>query len=140
MSDGRFPVSIKAVLLIGGKIALLKNARDEWELPGGRIEAGEQPERALLREIAEELGIEAADPEILDSWLYTIAGQGQVLIVTYGCRALPGVPRVSGEHAQLRLFDAAEIAALNMPEAYKRSIRAWLDRLAERDIEIGSCR
>jgi len=139
MSDGRLPVSIKAVLLIGGKIPLLKNARDEWELPGGRIEAGEQPEQALLREIAEELSIAAADPEILDSWLYSIAGQGQVLIVTYGCRALAGAPRVSGEHSQLRLFDPAEIAALTMPEGYKRSIRTWLDRLAERGIEINSC-
>lgn len=139
MSAGRYPVSIKAVLAIGGKIPLLKNARQEWELPGGRLEPGEQPETALLREIAEELAIEAADPEILDCWLYTIAGKGEVLIVTYGCTALGSKPRVSAEHAELRLFDPGEIASLPMPEGYKRSIRAWLDRLAERDIEIGAC-
>src|SRR6185369_13602359 len=30
-----WPVSIKGVCLVGGKVVLLKNERDEWELPGG---------------------------------------------------------------------------------------------------------
>ena len=137
--DGRYPVSIKAVLVIAGRIALLKNARDEWELPGGRLEAGEQPPHALLREIAEELAVEAADPEIIDSWLYDIAGKGPVLIVTYGCRFVGGTARVSDEHSELGLFAPEQIAGLTMPEGYKRSIRIWLDRLAERDIGIAGC-
>ena len=36
-----FPVSIKGVLYDGGKIVLLENERNEWELPGGRLEPGE---------------------------------------------------------------------------------------------------
>jgi ADP-ribose pyrophosphatase YjhB (NUDIX family) len=38
----RLPVSVKGVVLDdGGKAALLENERGEWELPGGRLEAGE---------------------------------------------------------------------------------------------------
>lgn len=34
-----YPVSIKGVVVRDGRVLLLKNERDEWELPGGRIEA-----------------------------------------------------------------------------------------------------
>lgn len=36
-----FPVSIKGVVVSDDRVLLLKNDRDEWELPGGRIELGE---------------------------------------------------------------------------------------------------
>ncbi|MBB4907559.1 NUDIX domain-containing protein [Actinophytocola algeriensis] len=39
-----FPVSIKGVVIHADKVLLLRNDRDEWELPGGRLEIGETPE------------------------------------------------------------------------------------------------
>lgn len=129
MSAPRFPVSIKAVLAIGGRIPLLFNERDEWELPGGRLEAGEQPERALVRELREELNIETRVERILDSWLYRIAGHSEVMIVTYACTVLDASAlRFSHEHKDLRLVEPGEIGDLRLPDGYRRSIAAFLGR------------
>lgn len=55
----QLPISVKAVLNWRGKLPLLKNERDEWELPGGKLDLGESPDRCLAREIKEELGWES---------------------------------------------------------------------------------
>jgi len=127
MMPPRFPVSIKGVMAIDGRIPLLQNERDEWELPGGRLEAGEQPAAALVRELAEELNIVARVERIVDSWLYAIAGHGEVVIVTYGCTVLDASGlRYSAEHKALRLVDPGALAGLNLPDGYRKSIAAWL--------------
>ena len=123
----RFPVSLKGVLEIGGKIVLLRNERDEWELPGGKLEAGEDPARCVEREIFEELGVRTEARALLDVWLYDVLGKVEVLIVTFAMRPLDAGAelRLSHEHKALALFDHDDIAALRMPEGYKRSIAAW---------------
>ncbi|WP_460094727.1 NUDIX domain-containing protein [Pseudomonas sp. H2_E02] len=56
-----FPVSIKGVLQSPeGLVVLMLNERDEWELPGGRIELGETAPQCLAREIDEELAVEVS--------------------------------------------------------------------------------
>lgn len=131
-SATRFPVSIKGVIVHDGRVVLLKNERQEWELPGGKLELSETPAACLAREIAEELNIAAEIDDILDSWVYSIAPGVDVLIVTYGCRVrgFSGM-KVSHEHKELATFAAHEIAGLNMPAGYKASIRAWIDRPAK---------
>ena len=58
----RFPVSVKGVVIRDGKVILVRNERDEWELPGGKLELAESPKECLAREIAEELQL-VVEPE-----------------------------------------------------------------------------
>jgi len=123
----RFPVSVKGVIISDDVTVLLKNERDEWELPGGKLELGECPEECLVREIQEELSIRTRVSTILDSWVYTIAPDTHVLIVTYACLPLDSFSRLvcSHEHKQLKVFPVSEVPLLHMPEGYKRSIAHW---------------
>jgi 8-oxo-dGTP pyrophosphatase MutT (NUDIX family) len=126
----RFPVSVKGVIIRGGKVILLRNERDEWELPGGKLELSESPEQCLAREIAEELGLAIEPESLLNSWVYTIAPGVHVFIVTYGCvESSVDEAVLSSEHKELRWFPLAEIDAVRMPEGYTASIRTWSARV-----------
>ncbi len=123
-SGMRFPVSVKGVLLEDDRVVLLLNERDEWELPGGRLERGEDPVACLEREFAEELGAEIVADGILDCWLYQVLPGKDVLIVTYGVRRVDRREfRVSREHRNFGVFTIGELPNLAMPEGYRRSIR-----------------
>ncbi|WP_030570285.1 NUDIX hydrolase [Streptomyces aureocirculatus] len=137
-----WPVSVKGVATDSqGRVLLLKNERQEWELPGGRLEIGNEAtgqipdsscEAALVREIYEESGWEVKADRLLDTWLYEPLPGRRVLIVTYGCAVLTPerAPVVSPEHKQAGLFTAAEAAGLTMPDGYKQSIAAWYAQLS----------
>ncbi|MEE2035773.1 NUDIX domain-containing protein [Nocardiopsis sp. CT-R113] len=125
-----FPVSVKGVVIRDDRVLLLRNERDEWELPGGKIELGETPEECLAREIEEETGWPVQVTEILDSWIYHITQVDRyVFIVTYGCHVdAQALIVVSSEHKEAGLFSATEVHGLPMPEGYKRSVLAWFAR------------
>jgi len=126
-SGMRFPVSVKGVLLEGDQVVLLLNERNEWELPGGRLERGEDPVACVEREFAEELGAEIVADRILDCWLYQVLPGKQVLIVTYAVRRVDRREiRVSREHQKFGVFAVGELQDLAMPEGYRRSIRVCM--------------
>jgi len=122
----RFPVSVKGVVLQQDLVLLLHNERDEWELPGGKLELGEEPVETVVRELREELGIEVEPGTLLDSWVYRIADGVDVLILTFGCYAKDFAHlAVSTEHKSLGRFPLDQIAGLSMPQGYKCSIAVW---------------
>jgi 8-oxo-dGTP pyrophosphatase MutT (NUDIX family) len=121
-----FPVSVKGVAVQAGKVLLLENERNEWELPGGKLELGEDPADCVVREIREETGWQVTAGPLLDCWQYHIREGSDVVIVTYGCPVLStDPPVVSSEHKRAGLFAPAEVPGLVMPDGYKHSITAW---------------
>jgi 8-oxo-dGTP pyrophosphatase MutT (NUDIX family) len=122
----RFPVSVKGVTVQAGRVLLLENERSEWELPGGKLELGEDPTDCVVREISEEAGWKVTAGPLLDCWQYHIREGRDVVIVTYGCHLVStDPPVVSHEHKRAGLFPPGEVPGLVMPAGYKRSIAAW---------------
>jgi 8-oxo-dGTP pyrophosphatase MutT (NUDIX family) len=121
----KFPVSVKGVLIHDDKVLLLKNERDEWELPGGKLELGEEPDECLAREIFEETGISAFATQPLRPYVYMVAEVVPVLIVPFLCQCKDfGSLRISLEHKGIGTFALAELGDINLPVGYRLAIQA----------------
>jgi 8-oxo-dGTP pyrophosphatase MutT (NUDIX family) len=122
------PVSIKGVLILDGRVVLVKNARDEWELPGGRPDAGEEHAQTLRREFLEELSVSVAVGRQVDSYVFEVVPGREVRIVTYEC-ALDGAfaPSISDEHSEYCLWSAERLSEIDLPAGYRASVQRVLD-------------
>ena len=125
----RFPVSVKGIVVRDGQVVLVRKRRDEWELPGGKLELEEAPERCVAREIEEELGLIVEPVAPVDAWMYTVAEGTHVLVLTYGCiERSRREAALSAEHTQVGWVPLGEIDSARMPGGYKRSIARWAAR------------
>lgn len=117
-------VLVAAGALIDGEGRVLMARRPEgkalaglWEFPGGKIEGGERPEDALVRELREELAI-TVDPADLEPFTFASYGyEGfHLLMPLYLCRRWQG-RATPMEGQQIAWTALADLAALPMPPA-----------------------
>ncbi len=64
----------------------------KWEFPGGKVEPGETPERGLIRELREELGIEAAVGAEIARYGYAYPERPPIELIFYRVTAFEGEP------------------------------------------------
>ena len=124
MSDPKPIVLVAAVALVDvdGRVLIAqrpagKSMAGLWEFPGGKVEPGETPEAALIRELEEELGIETwtscLAPFTFASHTYETF---HLLMPLFVCRKWDGTA-VAREHAALKWVRAARLSDYPMPPA-----------------------
>ena len=129
----RFPVSLKGICLIDGKVILVQNEHDEWDLPGGKLGTDESLQQCLVREMKEELGIWVKPAELIDMLKVRVRGLIDVLVPVYTCTTEASCDDLilSAEHFKVRCFDLNELSQLIMAADYGPLIRKALAKGAE---------
>jgi 8-oxo-dGTP diphosphatase len=127
---------VVAVALIDADGRILLSQRPEgkslaglWEFPGGKLEPGEAPEAALIRELQEELGIGVEEPCLAP---LTFASHSypdfHLLMPLYICRRWSGIA-VGREGQSLKWVWPKDLRAYPMPPADTPLIPALIDLL-----------
>lgn len=120
---GRALLVVAAALVDdGGRILVQRRPEGKamaglWEFPGGKVEVGETPEGALVRELNEELGI-AVDPKHLQSACFASEplDGAHLLLLLYICREWHGT--ISAQEAPaIRWLRPDLLRDLDMPPA-----------------------
>lgn len=95
---------VAGILENNGRILICRRRADQphplkWEFPGGKVEPGESPEQALMRELLEELGIESATPVEVARYEFSYPEKKPILLIFLR------VPAWTGEIVN-KIFDA----------------------------------
>ncbi len=115
-------VSAVALVDVDGRVLLAQRPEGKsmaglWEFPGGKVEAGESPETALVRELHEELGIETWNSCLAPLTFASHAYEDfHLLMPLFVCRRWEGVPQPR-EGQVLKWVRAAELRDYPMPAA-----------------------
>jgi 8-oxo-dGTP diphosphatase len=131
-----FTVVAAALVDAGGRVLLQQRLPGRsmaglWEFPGGKVEEGERPEQALVRELKEELGIEVDAAALSPAAFASADNAGRhMLLLLYTCKKWRGEPRAL-DAAALQWLPPVEMSTLDMPPADKPLVEI-LDVLIER--------
>ena len=126
MAD-KFPVSVKAIIIDNNRVLCLKNERNEWDFPGGKITFNEDIEDSLKREVLEETNLNIKNLNILKP-LNLIFNDVAVFVLLYKAEISCNSPiLISYEHSEYNFFSKSEIKNLNMVQDYKNLIYTLIE-------------
>ena len=123
-------ISIKGILYRNNKILFLKTTRmGRWELPGGRMDFGENVEQAFQREIKEELDFEKVElGRLINNWSFTSVRNKidhHFIIFDFEIFTNESKIKLSNEHIEYKWVGIDDFEKMDMREGHKESLRKY---------------
>jgi len=124
--NAKFGVHVSAVIVRGNSVLLLKRSPDKSHLPGywdpcsGRMESGETPEQAVIREAREETGLTVEPLRVLDTFHFFYGPEQEECVgMTFLCRPGDGEVVLSSEHTEGRWVKLDDVDGYQMADGLK---------------------
>lgn len=126
-------ISVKGIIYKDDSIFMLKDAKGNWELPGGRLDFGEHLADALRREFKEELAVTNFEiGRLVDVWDFSGVGDDydyHIILVVYECKADLDNIVISDEHTEHAWIASSALADYHMRDGYRQAIETYLKML-----------
>jgi len=122
-------ISVKAFIVEHNKLLILKRSSSDphkaniWEIPGGRLEPGEDPIKGLIRETYEETGLNILPEQPINTKHFTRDDNQEITMTIFLCKVLSGEINISEEHSE---FDHIPIE--NAKEKLSKFFHEDIDR------------
>ncbi len=109
-------VCVGAIVVVAERLLLIRRGHGpgagQWSVPGGRVQPGETLAEAVVRELAEEAGVEGVCGQLI-GWAERISDAHHFVILDFACTLLDDREPVAGD-------DAAEVAWVPLGD-----VRSW---------------
>jgi len=126
-----FALSAKVIVLDGeGRCLLLKRSMiskgnpGKWDLPGGKVDAGEDLEHGLLREVAEETGLTISLQRVLGAAESEVPDRRVAYLILEGS-VETGQVQLSSEHDDYIWVDRHDLAKVDLAEQFRPFIETY---------------
>lgn len=103
--------AVKAFIVKNDKLFIIKRSADDvqkpniWEIPGGRLELGEDPILGLVREVKEETGLDIWPIMPLNIRHFMRADKQKITMIIFLCRLNSGILKMSEEHTDYKFVE-----------------------------------
>ncbi|MDP2669142.1 MAG: NUDIX hydrolase [bacterium] len=122
-------IPVKALIENEGKILIMLGADDDhWQLPGGRVNEGENLEEALKREIKEELNLDIEPISVFGAFLFKSASGKNHIVLVYKCRVLNNLDEIKfndGETKEIRWVSVSDFKSLKIRDGYRNELKKF---------------
>lgn len=129
-------VAQKAIIVHNEKVLLMRDSRETeeiWEIPGGRLNEGEEPKAGLARELKEELGVDFIVHEVvyLEQFFQGNEGKNALMIAYVATMVNPEAQFIlpPEEVAEVRWVGKDEWQTMHFFPEYKRALEVYFKKL-----------